>query len=276
MSNQRLYRSAVRPFFCCGSQFSLNSISEFIEIPNECTEETEYVDITDDEEEESDLMNALCIEDKVASERIVRRQPLSGCRRKKSENGPEKGTMRKKFFTLKLRGRLHAPKASRKNNEQDRDASSDTKKCVIASYRQKNETGASASCSLGATGSLPMSNDTSQNGTPVRQNTPWSQTDFILLSQRINQRINFDELYPTEDIDEQRIAQRAREMEEGIDVNDVWVHQSPLLGAVGGNLDTFHRPLSRSSSNGRDDFYGELSYPQVGELIKLFLVSLFQ
>lgn len=257
MSNHRLYRSAVRPFFCCGSQFSLNSISEFIEIPNECTEETEYIDITDDEEEESDLMNALCIEDKGVTDRIVRRHSAS--RHKKSENGQDKGVMRKKFFTLKLRGRLHAPKSSRKTNEQvkDTNTSLESKKCHCTSNVPRTDAGASTSESLGATSPV----ETSHHESGVRQNAPWSHTDFILLSQRINQRINFDELYPTEDIDEQRIAQRAREMEEGIDVNDVWVHHSPLLGAVGGDLNTCHRSVSRTSS--REDFYGELSHPQV-------------
>lgn len=274
MSNHRLYRSAVRPFFCCGSQFSLNSLSgEFIEIPTESidAEETEYVDITD-EEEESDLMNTLCIQDdtgtnqssiQVLPEKSCHRQSNSSTRRKKSESAQEKGAMRKKFFTLKLRTRLHVPKTSRKTNEQDRDSDNDiTKKCVCTSYRKTEESGASASASLGATGTLTWTQNptTHQDIGRSRPNSVWGQTDLLFLSQRIN----FDELYPTEDIDEQRIAQRAREMEEGVDLNEVWI-QSPLHGAVGGRIETCHHQgsCSRMNQNGREDFYGEIQYPTV-------------
>lgn len=263
MSNHRLYRSAVRPFFCCGSQFSLNSISEFIEIPTSSmeAEETEYVDITDDEDE-TELMNSLSIEDvnqasiKVVPEKVSPRQTNS--RRKKSENTQDKGTMRKKFFTLKLRGRLQVPKNTRKNDEQEE---VNTEKCVCTSFRRTDEVDATASGSLGATGSLTWTSNPfySEDRVQSRPNSVWGQTDLFLLSQRIN----FDELYPTEDIDEQRIAQRAREMEEGIDVNDVWV-KAPVLGAVGGSVEPCHHRESCSRINKkREDFYGEISYPQV-------------
>lgn len=270
MSNHHMYRSAVRPFFCCGSQFSLNSISgEFIEIPAESidAEETEYVDITDDEDQ-TDLMNSLCIEDntdvKIEPEKVCRRQSNTSTRRKKPESAQEnKGTMRKKFFTLKLRGRIHVPKSSRKNNEQEGDSEiQESKKCVCTSYKKTDETDAPEASSMGATGSLTWANRAtgSQDLGQSRPNSVWGHTDLLLLSQRIN----FDELYPTEDIDEQRIAQRAREMEEGVDLNDVWI-QSPILGAVGGSIETCHRrgSCSRINQNGREDFYGEIQYPPV-------------
>jgi hypothetical protein len=72
-------------------------------------------------------MNSLCIEDntdvKIGPEKVCRRQSNTSTRRKKPESAQEnKGTMRKKFFTLKLRGRIHVPKSSRKNNEQEGDS----------------------------------------------------------------------------------------------------------------------------------------------------------
>jgi hypothetical protein len=67
--------------------------------------------------------------------------------------------MRKKFFTLKLRGRIHVPKSSRKNNEQEGDSEiHDSKKCVCTSYKKTDETDAPEASSMGATGSLTWEN----------------------------------------------------------------------------------------------------------------------
>ena len=111
-------------------------------------------------------------------------------RHKKNNEG------RKKFWTLKLKGKLHVPKRSSFNaNESDSSGS-----IVCTSFRK--------------------SSDESESGIEQTGASATAQPQEVFVTLR---PINFDELYPTEDIDQRRIRQRAREMEEGIDVQDACI-----------------------------------------------------
>lgn len=167
LGGHRLHRSSVRPFFCCGSQLSLNSISDFIQTSDQS-----------DCDDGSDLMANLSLSKKTQN------------RRKKPNEG------RKKFWTLKLRGKLHVPKRSNYNtNEND-----STGSIVCTSFRK--------------------SSDESESGIEQTSAGASAQPQEVFVTLR---PINFDELYPTEDIDQRRIQQRAREMEEGIDVQNACI-----------------------------------------------------
>lgn len=166
LGGHRLHRSSVRPFFCCGSQLSLNSITDFIEASDQS-----------DCDDGLDLMTNLSLSKKTQN------------RRKKNNEG------RKKFWTLKLRGKLHVPKRSTCNTNESDSAEG----IVCTSYRKpsdENESGAEQSAGASAQ----------------------PQEVFVTL-----RPINYDELYPTEDIDQRRIRQRAQEMEEGIDVQSACI-----------------------------------------------------
>lgn len=255
VTNHRMHRSSVRPFFCCGSQLSLNSVTEYApEV------ETEFTNLSDSEEV-LELVSDLNLEGSCSGKNSKSlngdktfRRPVAP-RRKKSDITQEK-SMRKKFWTIKFSGKLQVRKRSRFVNEQELRSpkQGDTQggtSCICTSYKQiqndgagnlvhLSENGAVASCST------PLLHDCDEscssnnsrcrslrdlfrsNRHSLNDNESNLSSEFVMT---FRQPINFDELYPVEDIDERRIAQRAREMEEGIEVSELWLpgDASPML-----------------------------------------------
>ncbi|KAK3094168.1 hypothetical protein FSP39_024920 [Pinctada imbricata] len=192
-----------------------------------------------------------------------------GCNLKKT-NGQGKGNVRRKFWTLRFKAKLSVPKRFRSEDEaalqepcvcttagDGANASQDYTSAIGIGANRDQQHGAHASQNIGA---RSLAADHGQR-----------LQEFFLLAP-----VNFDELYPTEDIDERRIAQRRREMEEGIEMSDIWVPQSVQIGGATGPHDlslededyddTF---LSFQTQNHRDSsatdyeesLYGECSFP---------------
>ena len=199
LHTHRMHRSSVRPFFCCGSQLSLTSVSDY---NFEVTSVTELSDTEEIEESASDV--------KVKS---VKR-PTANKRIKKcdSEKNSKKHFWRKKIsWTQKARARL------------------DKEACKCTSYTKRDSV---------QSGSLDENQPSTSSGLGSQaEATPLVCAEVEIIDSDNSNIIDFEELYPTEDVDERRIAERAREMEVGIDINgetqDIWLpqHYGPSLGA---------------------------------------------
>lgn len=234
LARHRMHRSSVRPFFCCGSQLSLNSIPDVKEVsPIEKSNDDGYEDLTDSEEIEGHMSPESGKIDR-ATQRFLR---LRKTKKQKGIALHEKSSSTRKIWSGKLRGRLQVTKQSgadgRMSSEQSAESGCMPYRCSEAGAEGRD------SLSGGSSIRLPLSemaglrlaplNGNIQNaarsddvGTSGRRMAPWEMPlPFIP---------NFNLLYPTNDIDEQLIAQRRFEMEHGIDLSDsvesVWRYQS--------------------------------------------------
>ncbi|XP_060594835.1 suppressor of cytokine signaling 5-like isoform X2 [Ruditapes philippinarum] len=242
-----MHRSSVRPFFCCGSQISLNSITEMKDIPagpHEKSLDDDYEDVTDSDDlvEDTEVVGAAGSDScSIKSEKSSHRSSrIPNSKRKKASTLHDKPSTRKKFWSVKLRGKLHTTKQSHCVSESELNVPLKSgAECVCTSYRH------SISGAEGGTGilqsdiSLPVSamahlqlaasnnelNRGLQGEITGRAGRHVNRIDVPLPI------INLNALYPINDIDEQLIAQRRFEMEHGIEVKDgtdgnVWVHKS--------------------------------------------------
>ncbi|WAR20031.1 SOCS4-like protein, partial [Mya arenaria] len=239
-TRHRLHRSSVRPFFCCGSQLSLNSITEIKDLPVDKGKsiEDDYVDVSDSDDMLEDLDN---LHVSHAAVKVELPTCTRGANSKRKKLGNQTNS-RKKFWTVKLKGKLTVSKRSH--------FGSDSK---LSATQVENE-GASCVCtSLKSLQSLPSADrefppntDSRWSLSGSRGNVMPSVSNNVGLAvdldirqrssrdrplRNFNQPLpfipNFNTLYPINDIDEQRIAQRRYEMEHGIyereNVEDVWV-----------------------------------------------------
>ncbi|XP_033735050.1 uncharacterized protein LOC117323737 isoform X1 [Pecten maximus] len=255
LTHHRMHRSAVRPFFCCGSQISLNSITDFVDQSSCEKEESDLTDLSDSDEM-VDLMSDMSVERNMSKKSSTRR--ISNSRRKKCDMQDK--NMRKKFWTIKFRGKLIS-KSSRLNTtdqelvqgaksnesimctsyrrtlesskgeitfEEIEPSSADTISLTEDDYRSGSHVGGAEggfipeSLMTESLVSEGLMADTSRvpRGRAQRFSAPDLQrtTSEVFVMFRPLNSINFDELYPTEDVDERRIAERAREMKEGIEL----------------------------------------------------------
>ncbi|XP_053394428.1 uncharacterized protein LOC128555624 [Mercenaria mercenaria] len=246
LARHRMHRSSVRPFFCCGSQISLNSITEIKDTPaasNDKSLDDDYEDLTDSDDlvEDLDAAGAAGDSNSLKSDKSSHRSSrILNSKRKKATAMHDKPSTRKKFWSVKLRGKLHVAKQSHCVSESELNvplkASGD---CVCTSYRHSISGAEGGGNSLHNDIGLPVSAmahlQLASSNTELRGG---SQGDVNgRASRRINRMnaplvplINLNALYPINDIDEQLIAQRRFEMEHGIEVKDntdnIWVHKS--------------------------------------------------
>lgn len=242
----RMHRSSVRPFFCCGSQISLNSIAETKDMPSASIEKNiddDYEDLTDsdDLQEEKESGGTVIGHSSVRSEKAAHRSSRpQNTKRKKGAATFDKSSTRKKFWSVKLRSKLPLAKQSHCVSESELSVPLNANEgCICTSYRhsvsgvegglrslQGENIGIPVSAmahlqldstNSSVTGSLPTDTNRRVGRRIVRMNAP---LPFV----------NLNALYPINDIDEQLIAQRRFEMEHGIEVRDntntVWVHKS--------------------------------------------------
>lgn len=267
LTNHRMHRSAVRPFFCCGSQISLNSMTDFVDTSTIEKEESEMTDLSDSDEM-VDLMSDMNV-DRNSAKKVTRRH--ANVRRKKCDMQDK--NMRKKFWTIKFRGKLISKGSRFNGNDQELvqgAKSSDNIMCT--SYRRTLESAKgeitfeevepsssdtisfteddyrSAGGAEGGimpealvtsglmTGGLVSNTSRIPQGRAQRFSAPDldTTTSEVFVMFRPLNSINFDELYPTEDVDERRIAERAREMKEGIELRENFWIQNSLGASEGG------------------------------------------
>lgn len=230
ITGHRLHRSAVRPFFCCGSQVSLTSINELKDVEPTIEEIVDSSESSNDSENDDNVENSTSVSlsnlSRRASLEKSRHPPkASNTRRKKNETTDIKSNVRKKFWTQKLRGKLLVQKRSRYATENlidgaHRQAGSG---CVCTAYRKTDEpidddySEPVPSCSCSDTTPQSSTKRKSKTNAKSKAVAAVDSTEEFLMS---FESINFDELYPIHDIDEIRIAERRREMAEGIELGD--------------------------------------------------------
>ena len=154
----------------------------------------------------------------------------------------DKASGRKKFWTLKFKGKMHVSKGTHLACRSTADLRTGARKgedkcaCTGISYRRSD-------------GDLDINLTTARQEQDANQINADNSSVTNLLDARVPVGailprtclrqgggglvpiVNMDELYPTNDIDEERIIQRRREMEQGIDVENVWVHRQDQSSA---------------------------------------------
>ena len=167
------------------------------------------------------------------------RKRASKLQGKRIGNLTDKTSGRKKFWTLKFKGKMHVSKgthlACRSTSDIRTGMRNEEGKCACTgiSYRRSD-----------SNPEVRPSTSTQEPGANHTQSNDSSQQRFLEMVpatgtvMRNRQEtgslmpiVNLDELYPTHDIDEERILQRRREMENGIEMENVWVYRqdnSPL------------------------------------------------
>ena len=234
----------------------------FIELKDGATSlekdtDDDYEDITTDSDdlvEEVDNLNLESMPKKheKVSPRLSR-STVSG-KRKKGSIRQEKSTARKKFWSLKLKGKLQVSKRSHyaSNVEVCGDERSEDV-CVCTSFKSKVLEEGTLTTAEGAEGGQIESHLYGENDTHNFLNQfvplPSSSSDRAEAAGSTSHErgkgkgkirkkdaplpfINLNKLYPINDIDEQLIAQRRHEMEHGIDVEDVWILKPSLNDSV--------------------------------------------
>ena len=222
-------------------------VSEMKDIPSDPQEKSlddDYEDLTDSDDlvEESDAVGAAggdtsSIKSDKSSHRSSR---ILNSKRKKGSASHDKTSTRKKFWSVKLRGKLHVSKQSHCVSESELNVPLKSGgECVCTSYRHSITGAEGGASTLQGDIGLPVS-------AMAHLQLAASNTELNRGSQgEINRRagrhvnrinvplpfVNLNALYPINDIDEQLIAQRRFEMEHGIEVKDaadsnVWVHKS--------------------------------------------------
>lgn len=253
----RIHRSAVRPFFCCGSQLSLNSITEV----KACNIEADPAD--DDYEEVcnegDDLlgMKTLHIDTAVTAHNLPPARDKPARKRISKVPGKKIGSMadkrRNKFWTLKSKGKMQISKGTHFRSASDlQSARKEETKCVCMSYKRSNsdsDQDYGENEHIHSINAL-VANDpvTVRNGTGGRQETASLPV------------VNLDELYPINDIDEERIRQRRREMEQGVDIENVWVYrkENDSATAISGHSRFSSFPNGAEGSLGQYPSYGAM------------------
>ena len=122
----------------------------------------------------------------------------------------DKRSGRNKFWTLKFKGKLQVRSAS----DVKRVTRQEDSTCVCMSYKQSNSVSDQDTGEREPRNSLVLTSNSS-----TRSHRNRNETASLPI-------VNLDELYPVNDIDEERIQQRKREMEHGIEIENVWVHRN--------------------------------------------------
>lgn len=225
----------------CFSDMKDTSVSSF----NDKMVDDDYEDLTDSDDllEEadicgastaSDIINCTNSEDKSAP----RSSRFQNSKRKKGISIHDKPSSRKKFWSVKLRGKLQVSKQSHCVSQSELNGpGKGSEDCICTSYRH----------SISGADGGHSSSQADNIGLPLTAlahlQLASSSVDVSGPSQRevavgrVNQRvsrmnaplpfINLSALYPINDIDEQLIAQRRFEMEHGIELGEntdnIWV-----------------------------------------------------
>ncbi|ESP02839.1 hypothetical protein LOTGIDRAFT_156788, partial [Lottia gigantea] len=217
----RMHRSAVRPFFCCGSEISLVSLVENAEKEESSTSDGRTIEVLS-EDNKSD--SKLLLKGKNTTSKCGEcNDNCNGCRRQTTTTRRKKGDKiqgnlnksKKKSWSSKLKGRF--PHAGRHSNHHGHGESSSTPE--VSCCACPKETPCSSQNLLQAAG-----NPIFLDGCRIMWNSPLTLT------------ANFDELYPTDDLDEVRRVARAREMREGIDPAVQTHSNQSLTGAASASL----------------------------------------
>ncbi|KAL4237248.1 hypothetical protein ACF0H5_001967 [Mactra antiquata] len=254
LARHRMHRSSVRPFFCCGSQLSLNSIPELKDVTVTANVDDDYEDLSDSEDIDDDDNIIVELPSTSKCEKTTQKHSrFQNTKRKKGVSLLDKPCTRKKFWSMKLRGKLQLSKQSHCVSESELSmAVKDNTDCVCTSYRHSipgAEGGqnvphranigvpvtAMAHLQLAASNSMPFPS----GHIPIHENV---EVHNIPRNNCINAPLpfisNLNTLYPINDIDEQLIAQRRYEMEHGVDLGEnaeVWIHQSDERANNGSN-----------------------------------------
>ena len=144
----------------------------------------------------------------------------------------DKRSGRNKFWTLKFKGKLQV----RSSSDIKRVTGKEDSTCVCMSYKRSN------------------SESDQDAGEKDQRNSLVSTSNLSTRPQRGRHEtaslpvVNLDELYPVNDIDEERIQQRRREMERGIEIENVWVHRNSDNGALSDSTNPI--PSCSNSSGG--------------------------
>lgn len=220
-------------------------ISETRDAPSTSIEKTvddDYEDLTDSDDlpEESEVCGAAASSSSLKSEKPSHRSSRQqNTKRKKGTGMFDKSSTRKKFWSVKLRGKLQVAKQSHCVSESELNVPLNSNEgCLCTSYRHSVSGAEGGFMSQGENIGIPVSALASlQLGSSNTDVSGALQTD---ANRRVGRRIgrvnpafpliNLNALYPINDIDEQLIAQRRFEMEHGIELKDngdsVWVHKS--------------------------------------------------
>ena len=176
----------------------------------------------------------------------------------KSVAKSKKSLGRRKFWTLKLKGKVTVPKRSQVEQEGEIDENS----CVCKKFNRAP--GGDFSCCADTPASEQAGGSkTRKSRNKASRNFP--REVFVALTP-----VNFDELYPTEDIDSLRIAKRKQEMEQGIEVQLGGATGSFTIGGANGGVspelseeeEDYTSLLNRTQDADSDDeLYGECPFP---------------
>uniref|UniRef100_A0A2C9JEQ6 SOCS box domain-containing protein n=1 Tax=Biomphalaria glabrata TaxID=6526 RepID=A0A2C9JEQ6_BIOGL len=191
--NSRGQRSLVRPFFCCGSELSLVSLVDGLELTDSSSKDKKLTSIecnSSSDEEDSSLSSSSTSSPENIKAGLNSVLPVEShhpvVRRKKKD----KHNLKKKFWNLRLQGRWNP----RWRVTQPQRASA---------YR----------CDLSHHGGYQLA------GSPGSGRKSPRARPLSVASQLIDLSFvqDFDKLYPTEDIDTIRKRERAKEMESGVE-----------------------------------------------------------
>ncbi|KAK6183117.1 hypothetical protein SNE40_010656 [Patella caerulea] len=220
----RMHRSAVRPFFCCGSEISLVSLVDNTDKENnsQSVDTEKSLEITGEE----DSQDSLLPKNKSGSSKCSECNGVcSGCRRQSSSVRRKKSDKiqgnlnksKKKFWSLKLRGKFPQGGRYSSHHGHSSDSPSELSRSNCPSHSNHRQ-------DLNRQQDLlqSASNQILVDGHRIAWNSP------LTLS------ANFDELYPTEDFDERRKADRAKEIREGIEFDKRSRSVSPTVSQTAG------------------------------------------
>lgn len=161
------------------------------------------------------------------------RKRISKVQGKKIGSLSDKRTGRNKFWTLKFKGKMQIRSAS----DIKRATRKEESKCVCMSYKRSNS---ESSQDYAVNDKEQWTSVVPVSTAPVRSCRDRNATASLPV-------VNLDELYPVNDIDEERIQQRRREMENGIEIENIWVYRNGSSEALAAS-DQNH--TSRSNSPG--------------------------
>jgi len=216
--------------------------------------EDDYEDLTDSDDLLDDNGNSTQHDLKVelpTSTRLNKRKKLTA-----------QLNTRKRFWTVKLRGKLAVSKRSQYSSESKLGPSkpSDGAACICTSLKSLHSIG-SGDRDFNVQEIRRLSLNSEESHLDTEAGNAVSAQELESVRQRTNNRFNqplpyipnFNTLYPINDIDEQRIAQRRFEMEHGIVErdNDVWV-----LGSQ--QEDTDPEPTADTEGIGQYPSYGAM------------------
>ncbi|KAK0058515.1 suppressor of cytokine signaling 5 [Biomphalaria pfeifferi] len=238
--NSRGQRSLVRPFFCCGSELSLVSLVDGLELTDSSSKDKKLTSIecnSSSDEEDSSLSSSSTSSPENIKAGLNSVLPVEShhpvVRRKKKD----KHNLKKKFWNLRLQGRWNP----RWRVTQPQRASA--YRCDLSHHGGYQLAGS------------PGSGRKSPRARPISVASQLIDLSFVQ---------DFDKLYPTEDIDTIRKRERAKEMESGVEVDANAISQDvrPNLELPQPVLNLLRR-RSRLGSGGSD-----LTLPSPGSPIE--------